>query len=239
MCPIICAVNRCRAWLFGAVLACVTCGSPTTPCVDQNGRGETALNELKVTCGSGSSQMTCQAIADIAGLYVYCPKQQVVTDAAQWIVDDSGIATVVAPGIFVAVSTGHTAIHAVWQGLDSNSFGRTPVAVLPGTPPIRTFEIFGSVSEAGQTPATSYISGAVVEITDGVLSGTISVSGVPPPLLPGYLGPFGGPGYFRILGVPPGAYHLRVTRNGYLTQERDVTVGTDGGAAADFQLVRQ
>jgi hypothetical protein len=75
----------------------------------------------------------------------------------------------------------------------------------------------------------------VRHVLDGLVANHAATSGVPPSLLPGYLGPFGGAGYYRILGVPPGTYHLRISKNGYASQERTVTV-TIGSPAADFQL---
>jgi hypothetical protein len=59
----------------------------------------------------------------------------------------------------------------------------------------------------------------------------------PPPLgLPGYLGPFGGPGYYRLIGVPPGTYRLRCTKDGYATQESEVTLTGAGSRVVYFQL---
>ena len=222
---------------FAAVMMCVNCGgSPTAPCTDQYGRGDTHLNEIKVSCVTVGSQLQCHALADIGGLYVYCPRQQDVTETATWIASDASIVRALTPGVFTAIGVGHTAVHAVWSGLDSDDSARTPIAVFPGTAPLPTYEIFGSVWRDGQTPATSYIAGAVIEVLDGLIAGQSSTSGLPPPLLPGYLGPFGGPGYYRILGVPPGTYRLRISKNGYLSQERTVSVST-GDPLANFQLV--
>ena len=45
------------------------------------------------------------------------------------------------------------------------------VSVFPGTPPLPTDEIFGVVTEAGKTSATGGISGAVVEVLNGLIAG--------------------------------------------------------------------
>jgi hypothetical protein len=107
-----------------------------------------------------------------------CPVQQDVTQAAQWVVGDASIVRPVTPGVFAAVATGHTEIHASWQGLDSTFGLGTPVAVFPGTPPLQTYEIFGSVWQVGQTVATGSISGAVIEVLDGLVAGQTATSGV-------------------------------------------------------------
>jgi len=158
--------------------------------------------------------------------------QQDITQSAEWVVADASVVRAVTPGVFAAVGNGHTFVHAIWRGLDSNDFAHTPLAVFPGTAPLRTYEIFGSVSQSGQTPSASPINGAVIEVVDGLAAGQTATSGVPPPLLPGYFGPFGGPGYYRILGVPSGTYRLRISKAGYASQERTVTVSTP----VDFQL---
>ena len=128
--------------------------------------------------------------------------------------------------------TGNTFIRATWNGIESEM---QPVSVFPGMPPRRTREIFGAVDPRGSLPRI-YLNGAVIEILDGVVAGRSAVSGVPPPLLPGYLGPFGSDGYYRLLGVPPGTYHLRMTRAGDASQEREVVVTDSGGALAEFQV---
>jgi hypothetical protein len=79
------------------------------------------------------------------------------------------------------------------------------------------------------------MAGAVVQILDGLVAGRTSTTGVPPPLLPGYLGPFETDGY-RLLSVPPGRYRLRVTKDGYTPQEADATVTEVAGDRINFTL---
>lgn len=222
--------------LIHAAAIIVSCGacSPTAPsCTDQYGRGATSVNSLDVSCSTVGTNLQCQAVASNRNnLYVYCPIEEDVTQAAAWTIGDPTVVRIVAPGIFQAVGSGRTFVRAAWQYM--NSVMR-PVAVFAGTPPLPTYEVFGSVYQKGQTIATGAINGATIEILNGLVAGLTATSGVPPPLLPGYLGPFGGPGYYRLLGVPPGTYRLRITKDGYVSQERDVTV-TVGSPGADFQL---
>lgn len=159
--------------------------------------------------------------------------QQDVTQSADWLVADSSIVKKIGPGIFAAAGNGDTFVRATWQGQTSSM---RPLTVFMGTAPLPTYEIFGSVWQAGQIPASSYIDGAVIEILNGLVGGRTTTSGVPPPLPPGYLGPFGGRGYYRLLGVPPGTYRVRITKDGYAGQERDVTIVGPGSPVVDFQL---
>jgi hypothetical protein len=187
---------------------------------------------LIVSCTAGTSPLLCTARIECWGFP--CAPEITATDVtsqAVWESGDPSVARIIALGAVEAVGTGDTLVRAHWQHFDAQ---RT-VSVFPGTPPLPTHEIFGGVWEAGKTPATGAISGANIEVTSGLLAGRSVTSGVPPPLLPGFFGPFGGPGYYRILGVPPGTYRLRVRREGYITQERDVTV-SNGSPLADFQL---
>lgn len=222
--------------LVGTVLvfSCHNACSSTAPsCTDQLGRGQTAFNEVKVSCNPSSSNLQCQAVADVIGLYVYCPMQQDVTASANWTIGDAAIIRNNGQGLFTAVGTGDTFVLAGWQNIVS---AMRPVSVFPNMPPLPTYEISGGVWLAGSTPSSSYINGAVIQILDGLVAGRIATSGVPPPLPPGYSGPFGGTGFYRLLGVPPGTYHVQVTMSGYASQESLVTVTGPGSPVVNFQL---
>jgi hypothetical protein len=100
-----------------------------------------------------------------------------------------------------------------------------------------TFEIDGVVYQSGTTAMTGGISGAVVTVLDGLAAGRTAITGVLPPPRPGFIVlPGILPYYYRLFGIPPGGYTLRATKDGYASQERVVTVATDGGPVADFAL---
>lgn len=209
------------------------CDSPTRP------DGRTGQISLAILCdGSGAAPLRCSATTYCAGSYP-CPDLGAggsdVTRSASWSSADASVARTIGPGVFDAVGPGDTVIHA---SLGVISPAAQTISVFEGTAPLPTNEIFGTVWAAGQTPANGAISGADIEVLNGHIAGRTATSGVPPPLPPGFFGPFGGRGYFRILGVPPGAYTLRVVADGFVTQERTVVVPARGSPAADFEMVR-
>jgi hypothetical protein len=220
---------------FVALGVAVGCDSPTAP------DGRTGYIALRILCdGSGAAPLACRAETYCSGLY-RCPDPTAdgrdVTSRAVWSSADTTIARLTGAGLFAAGRPGDTVIRASVAGVGSEA--ERTIAVFEGAGPLPTNEIFGSVYEAGKTVATGAITGATVEVLNGLIAGRSVISGVPPPLLPGFYGPFGGPGYYRVLGSPPGSYRLRVTVDGYASQERTVVVPAQGSPAADFQLVRQ
>lgn len=158
-----------------------------------------------------------------------------VTDIATWTADDPTVVRSVGAGRFEAVAPGDTVLHARW---DYNA--ERPVAVFPGTTPLLTSEILGSVYD-GPVPSTSAIDGALLAVVSGAIAGRRAVSGTLPAKLPGFsVGPATpAPGSYRILGVPPGVFRIRVSKDGYVPQERDVTAAGLGFTGANFQLQRQ
>jgi hypothetical protein len=166
------------------------------------------------------------------GSYNYCPAQVDVTASADWTSGDPAIVRSDGLGVFTAVGIGDTFVLANYGG----PITMKPVTVFPNTPPLPTSDISGSVFQAGSTSGSSPIDGAAIQILDGLVAGRTATSGVPPPLLPGYLGPVGGRGFYRLLGVPAGTYHLQVTKSGYVSQQGTVTIVGQGTAILDFPL---
>lgn len=215
--------------VIGALAAAflIACGdSPTNPT-------RYGPHYLSISCDpTGRSPLICTARV-FCSLYP-CPPgtpSEVTTDAV-WESADPAIVRALEPGSFVAVGPGDTLIRARWNGGE----GSRTVSVFPGLPPMPTHEIFGSVYEAGKTPATGPLTGATIEVLDGLLQGRTSTAGATPAYVPpGFPGPVVGLGYYRILAVPPGNYRLRVTVSGYGSQEQGVTVST-GSRSVDFQL---
>jgi hypothetical protein len=222
------AASLTLAGLAGFVVACGDSDNPSAP--TRYGQPSFAI-----TCNiGGNDPLRCAAS-------VLCPRACApevltgdVTNRAAWESGDPAVVRIVAPGVVEAVGTGDTLVRARWDGYDTSK----TISVFDGTPPLPTEEIFGTVYEAGKTPAMGAITGATIEIVGGRLAGRSAESGAPSRLLPGFFGPSGGPGYYRILGVPAGTYRLRVTRQGYVAQERHVTV-TYASPVADFVMALQ
>ena len=206
-------------------LACVVVGvvacSPTSPsCTDSIGRGETSFNNIGLVCTTDGANMRCAATASITGLYVYCRMTQDVTLAATWTSGDARIARALGNGVFEPAGIGDTTVAATWQGIKSSD---NPVSVFPGSPPLPTFEILGAVTQAGQPLSTGGISGATIQIMDGIVAGRAVVSG--------------GVGIYRLLAVPIGTYTVRASKSGYLSQDAIVTVIPLGGPSKNFELI--
>ncbi len=227
--------SRCGVLLIiTAILGCLGCNPTASRCKDEYGRGETGFNLLTLECSTIGSRLQCRSVASIHGSYVYCPMSEDATSSAVWTAGDAGVLRSFAPGVFEAAGIGDTFVRATWRNIDS---AMRPVSVFTGTPPLTTGEIRGAVYPMGQMMATAAINGAVVEILDGLVAGRSSITGVPPPLLAGWSPAAIAPGFYRLMGLPAGTYRLRVRKDGYVSQERDVTItGSGGGPLINFQL---
>jgi hypothetical protein len=220
-----CSTRAAAAPLIFLLAACN--GNPEAPT-------RTGVPMVFVTCNRfGTDPLGCEARVSCSLGPCAPGTPRDVTQAAVWTPGDSSVVMVIGPGLIQAVGTGDTFVQAAWQ---TGYSAVQPVSVFPGMPPLPTFEIFGSVYQKGQTPASGAINGAVVEILNGSIAGRSAISGVPPPLLPGYGGPIGGPGFYRLIGLPPGTYRLHITKEGYASQERVVVLTGSGSASVQFEL---
>jgi len=158
-----------------------------------------------------------------------------VTALATWTSANPLVVAITAPGVVRATGIGDTVVNAEWRTEASR-----PVSVFPNMKPVATYFIDGSVYRQGMTAFTGPISGAVVEILNSVrpsdssqfVVGRKAITGAAPsPSPPGFF-PQVRPDRYQLLGIPAGEYNLRVTADGYVTQERAVGEGSGG----DFAL---
>src|SRR5579872_1506987 len=142
----------------GALMLCMSCGSNSTaPCPNPAAASPASFENLEVSCSTTGLELQCTATALSAPTRGTCPTQLDVSQNATFIAGDGNIIGLVRPGVFTALTTGHTIVRATWQGLDSNNYANAAVAVFPGTPPFPTYEIDGTISQAGATPASGLI----------------------------------------------------------------------------------
>ena len=208
------------------VMVCsASCGdSPTSP--ERHG-----IPQVTITCEPVSSTVTlCLAPVHCSGEPCQPGTPVDVTTIARWEVDDPEVVRVTGPGRLEAVAPGDTLVHATW----SISHYWRRVSVFPGTAPLPTYSIDGYIYEG--TPAARVpLDGAIVEVLNGVVAGRRAISGAHP-LAPGG-SPIVAPGRYEIDGVPSGTFTIRVTKEGYLDQEREVA-GVQF-SNADFYLQRR
>lgn len=216
-------------------LVVVGCSSPTAPDTRLGYMG------LRAICDdTGSSQLICVAQTYCAGLY-RCPDptgdNADVTARTEWTVDHPSIVRQGSqPNWFIAVAPGHTVVRL-------RSALAAPEATIRlgvfsgGSVPLLTTEVWGRVSEAGTTPASG-ISGAVVEITGGLVGSRTMTTGTSPAFIPGYFFDIRGPDGYQFFGIPRGTYELTVRAAGYAPKTQTVTVNPPFSPTVSFQLNR-
>ncbi len=225
---------RLRAALIAlpSLLALTHCGAePTSP--DRHG-----FPVVTLICVAGTASSTLCRASVSCSLYPCMPgTPEDVTAVATWTSDDQTIVKIAAPGRLDSVGVGDTVVRATWSAAGVGG-GWRAVSVFPGTAPLPTFEISGTIYDGSVSPRAP-LNGATVEIVSGIAGGKRVVSGVEPPMPPGFTPIFGGvpAGMYRILAVPDGIARLRVTKDGFIPQEREVGGVTFAGA--NFELQRR
>lgn len=201
-----------------------------------------------VTCDpSGRSPLECKAQTFCSGPY-RCPdpsaNERDITELGRWISRTPDVVLAVGPGRFQQIGVGDGLIAVFYRPEGYHELqAERPVSVFPGTAPLPTILVRGTVLEAGKTATTGGIQGAVVRVIDGLIAGRTAVTGVAPQPVPGFVaGPLA-PNRYVLLGVPPGRYRVRTDAEGYFPLERVGTVTDrirwDDNGTDDFQLVRR
>jgi hypothetical protein len=219
-----------------ALLVCamsLSCGAkvPTEP-------DDTAFALTQIACFPDSATTaSCRAKVLCSGGFCSDADRD-VTSTATWTVDDPRIMAVVSPGRLQGLAAGDTILRAKWS-----TAGVIPhvMSVFPGTPPLDTTDLEGFIFEGSPTARTP-LDGATIEVLEpDAIAGRTAVSGEPESVIPPGFTPFRGPdgrvphGLYRILPVPSPPYRVRVSKDGYVTLEQDLSINV----SADFYLRRQ
>ena len=220
-----------RAWMFAVILASfATAGCGSTPTAPER-HGPISI---WILCEAGTPPFTTCRAPVFCTLYPCAAGTPTdITTSGTWTSDDPAIVRIAAPGLLEAVSLGDTVVRVALPPVGGEL---RPVSVFPGTPPLPTWEIAGTVYDGSVTPRVP-LDGATVEVLTGIVAGWKAISGVEPPAKPGFPGwsvqfPRG---HYEIRGVPSFPYSVRASRPGYVSQEREIP-GTS--YSLDFVLQR-
>lgn len=126
-----------------------------------------------------------------------------VTSAATWQSSDAAVVTVTTNGAVAAVSAGTAVVSATYRGVT----GSQTITVAP----VVQATLFGIVSRAGSSPRP--VVGATVTISDGQNAGRTTTTD--------------GNGYYSLGQLLVGTFSLRVTKSGYETVSRSVSLSSD------------
>jgi hypothetical protein len=127
---------------------------------------------------------------------------QVVTSSATWQSSNAGVATVSGSGLVTAVAAGETDIRATYQGVT--------VVLHIAVAPVSRATLLGIVIDSGTLRP---LSGVVVSIIDGSNGGQSAVTD--------------GNGYYSLGQLLEGTFTLQLTKTGYTTVSRSVTLTSD------------
>lgn len=200
-----------------------SCSSPTSPCIDQYGRGTNTPFGINLTCTPVGSNAQCAA-RPVYGLYAYCPE---LLPSLVWTSSNSSVATVSPDGFVTVLARGEVDITVT---ATSSSLGPQTWSALvePGQPPQVLYFLAGLIRENDGSDIR--IPGAIVEILDGYNAGQASP-------------PSNQFGFYKIDRLLTNAtFTVRASKPGYVPSTTSYLVGgptsTAGPPSLDFRLSR-
>ena len=205
------------------VLSGASCSSPTSPCIDEYGRGTNTPLAINLTCRPAGSNARCAA-TPFYGLYVYCPEP---LPPLVWTSSDTSVATVSADGFVTVLARGEVDVTvAATSGFPGPQ--TWSALVDPTQPPQVLYFLSGLIRE--NDGSDTRISGATVEILDGYNVGRRSA-------------PSNQFGHYEINRVLTNVtFTVRASKPGYLPSTTTSLVGgptsTAGPPFLDFRLSR-
>ena len=201
------------------------CGGPTSPCIDQYGRGNNHPIRIIQTCRPVGPNVQCTAAPGYE-LYAYCPQP---LPPLVWTSSNSSVATVSTDGFVQVLARGEVDITVAAVTSDYPSPQTWSALVDPGQPPQVLYFLSGNIRE--NDGSDTRIPGATVEILDGYNAGRTSA-------------PSNQFGYYRIDRVMTNVmFTVRASKVGYVPSTTTHLVGGPTGPGGgrpflDFRLSR-
>jgi hypothetical protein len=220
------------AWLALLAVGALASGCGSSPAAPDRTGPVTVI----ITCTSSAARVSTCIASVSCGLYGCRPGTPVdATSTSNWTSDDPSIVRIVSAGLLEAAAPGNTVVRATHQLAGQ---GTQSISVFPGTAPLPTFVLAGTVFD-GSDPSRLPLNGATIQVLSGLVGGRTATSGTEAQFMPGFWPPGGRfpAGAYEIFGVPSGNYRLRVSKTGYVPQERDI--GPASLVGNDFVLPRQ
>ena len=212
---------RCAVVVAACGALAMECSSPTTPCIDSSGRGDTAPLSIVLSCAPQGPNAQCSAAPSYTA-YTYCPAP---LSPVSWASSNIAIATVSSTGFVGVVTRGEVDITATSGNLGPQVWS---ALVDPQQSPQVLYFLSGLIRE--NDGSDTRISGATVEILDGYNSGRASAPS----------NQFGAYQINRVLTNV--TFTVRASRPGYSPSIATYLVGgpnsTTGPPFLDFRLSR-